>query len=151
MPATNFTHEQVKKRAFLRAAKVLYEHWEEGTGPHSRLFDILLNHVKSDLIVGRSVAASATGTGGPEHVMPCAFICKQCLELFNKGKPVEDVAAYIDAHLKIVIVTKEERRKLDSKKLGLKNKMPPGWKDGDDIMDRLKAASIEYVTLTPSN
>jgi hypothetical protein len=43
--AAKFTREQIKKRAFLRIAHILYEHWEERTGPHSRLFDILLNHI----------------------------------------------------------------------------------------------------------
>lgn len=141
---SKFSPEQIKERAFLRIAHILYEHWEEGTGPHSRLFDILLNHIeKNEFIVGNSVAVLAAGRGGPEHVMPCAFIQEQCRQLFDKGKSEQEVADYIEANLKIVRVTQEERKRLDSKP-GLKAKMPPGWKDGDDIMQRLHAAEIPF-------
>jgi hypothetical protein len=149
--AAKFTPEQIKKRAFLRIAHILFEHWEEGTGPHSRQSDILLNHIdKNEFIEGESVAVSPDDPGGPEHVVPCAFILQQCLKFFDKGKSegksevevMKGVAEYIERYLKIVLVTKEERRKLDSKQLGLKDKMPRDWKDGDDIMVHLNVAGV---------
>lgn len=130
-----FTAEELKKRAFLRAAHVLYGHWEEGTGAHSRLFETLIP--EGGLLLGTSVE----GPGWREHVVPCAVIRDRCLQLFDDGKSIEDVAAYIEAHLKIVVISREERDRLDFK-LGLKSTMPIGWEDGD-IMARLKAAGIQ--------
>ncbi len=135
MPARVFTAEELRKRAFLRAAQVLYGHWEEGTGAHSRLFETLIP--ESGLLLGTSVE----GSGWREHVVPCAVIRDRCLQLFDQGKSVEDVAAYIETHLKIVIISREERARLDFQ-LGLKSTMPTGWEDGD-IMARLRAAGIE--------
>ena len=152
--AAKFTPEQIKKRAYLRIAHVLYEHWEEGTGPHSRLFDILLNHFvkinKNEFIVGDSVAYSAAGSGGPEHVVPCAFIIGKCLEKFEQKKSEQEVAEYIEANLKIVRVTQDERKRLDSLP-GLKAGMPDTWKDGDDIMVRLHEAKILFKLLPITN
>lgn len=141
-----FIPEQKMKRAFLRIAHVLYEHKEEGIGTHSRLFDILLNHMKEDLIVGDSEAALVLPRSGrpeQEHVVPCAFIIDKCHEKFEQKKSDQEVAEYIEANLKIVLITQEERKGLDSLP-GLKNKMPPGWKDGDDIMARLHRAGISF-------
>jgi hypothetical protein len=151
MAPPNVSPEQIMKRAFLRIADVLYGHWEEGTGPHSRLFDIRLNHInKEQFIVGDSEAA-AKSKSGPEHLMPCAEIVQRCLKLFEQGKvegrSAEDVksevAQYMEKNLKIVRITQEERKLLDSLP-GLKAKMPGEWKEGDDISERLKRANIPW-------
>jgi len=132
-----FTDEEVKRRSVRRAALVLFELWEEDRGAHSRLLELLLPD--SYILVGTSV----NGGGWREHLVPLAFIRDQCFKLFCEGKGIEEAAQYIDQHLKIAHITREEREKIDVE-LGLRSKMPETWEPGD-FLARLKAAGINIV------
>lgn len=56
-------------------------------------------------------------------------------------KPTQAVADFIEEHLKIVMITREQRLRLDFE-LGHKVSMPDGWLPGD-VMARLRAASVD--------
>ncbi len=48
--------------------------------------------------------------------------------------------------MKIVMISNEEQVRLDHREMvGLRQAMPIGWKLGDDIFARLKAAQIEWA------
>ena len=66
--------------------------------------------------------------------------------MFADGATVEDVAKFIERHLKIVRISRPERKYLDgSAGMNLKEKMPSGWAfNRDSIYARLDAAGIEY-------
>lgn len=130
-----FSPKELRERAFLRAAVVLHGHWEEGTGAHTRLFETLI----PDGYV--FVGSAADGANWREHVVPCAVIRDQCFLLLDQGKSTQEVADFIEAHLKIVMITREQRQRLDFE-LGHKTSMPEGWLPGD-IMARLRAAGVE--------
>jgi hypothetical protein len=127
--------------AFLRVAQVLYGHWEEGSGADTRLFKTLIPDSYIDAGRSVSVGKSASGFVWREHVVPCFVIRECCKELFQQDKSVQDVATFIETHLKLVTITMEERENLDFK-LGYKNSMPKGWDCGGDIWARFKEAEI---------
>jgi hypothetical protein len=129
-----FSRERKIKRAFLRVAQVLYGHWEEGSGADTRLFKTLIPD--NYILAGSSVS----GDVWREHVVPCVAIRDRCFELFEQNKSIEDVATFIEAHLKLAKIS-EERETLDYK-LGLKDRMPKGWNWGGNIWARLKQARI---------
>ena len=138
IPHKQFSSQELKNRAFRRAAQVLYEHWEEGTGAHTRLFETLIP--ESYVLIGRS----SKGDSHREHVVPCAWIRDRSIELFEQGKSIDEVARFIETHLKVVKISEEERSLLDFE-MGLKTTMPSGWEPGD-VMSRLTAAGIVLVS-----
>jgi hypothetical protein len=133
-----FSQEDLKNRAVRRIAKVLYEHWEEGRDVHSRVFETLMPYAW--ILAGRS----KNGGGWREHVVPCAYLGRQCIQMYESGHSVEIVEQMIHKYLRIVEITREERKHLDFV-LGLKERMPSNWEFGTgDPFERLKLASIEF-------
>lgn len=118
----------------------MHQSWEENWR-HSRLLDepLIPNHI---IMAGRSRAAAEHR----EHVVPLALIRDQCERMFSLGADVAAVTKLLERHLKIVMISKAERLRLDFD-LGLKVSMPKGWSFDDENSDpfaRLKAAGIEW-------
>ncbi|WP_152639792.1 hypothetical protein [Sphingobium bisphenolivorans] len=135
-----FTNKEIAQRVFARAAWVMHQSWEENWR-HSRLLDepLIPNHI---IMAGRSRAAAEHR----EHVVPLALIRDQCEKMFSLGANVAAVTKLLERHLKIVMISKAERLRLDFD-LGLKVSMPKGWSFDDENADpfaRLKAAGIEW-------
>lgn len=78
-----------------------------------------------------------------EHVVPCIMIHNQAFDMALVNYSAEDIAAMIERHLAIVLITPDEAYKLDCE-LGLRTEMPQGWQFGDDVYARLTTAGIEY-------
>ncbi len=134
------TKQEISKRVFERAALVMHQSWEEGWR-HSRLLDepLVPNYI---IMVGRSQVASEHR----EHVVPLAFIRGQCEKMFSLGTDLSAVVKLLERHLKVVMISKAERQRLDFD-LGLKVRMPDGWSFDDENADpfaRLKVAGIEW-------
>ncbi|MBL0947065.1 hypothetical protein [Brevundimonas sp.] len=92
--------------------------------------------------IGRS---TSIGAKQREHVIPCVMIVRACHEMLTRDASDEDIAAFISQHLKIVHVTPEEARRLDSvNAVGMRQSMPANWQFGDDPYARLRAAGIEW-------
>lgn len=135
----SYTKAQIKKRRCLLLANVLHCHYEEGTGVHSRVFEVL---IPDELVI---VGQSQKGKEYREHVVPCALIRDECMKMYEQGYTIDQVAEAIERHVVIVKITFEERKYLD-KSLGLKTTMPLGWKfNKDDIFARLHVASIKFT------
>ena len=131
---------EISQRIFSRAAWVMHQSWEENWR-HSRLLDepLVPNHI---ILAGRS----RMGSEHREHVVPLALIRNECERMFALGRDVASVARLLERHLKIVMISKAERQRLDFE-LGLKTCMPDGWSFEDDYADpfaRLHAAGIEW-------
>jgi len=90
------------------------------------------------------VGKSKSGGECKEHVVPLVYLREESKKMFGKGRTVEDVAGFLKRNFKVVKITLKEAECLDSKKLGLKQKMPPGWVDGMDEFARLRACGIEW-------
>ena len=77
-----------------------------------------------------------------EHVVPTKVLVDKLLELDKSGtlsdKKIEEM---IEKYGYVCLVTKDENRKLDKNKF--REKMPQGWKYGDDAFARYKAVGIE--------
>jgi len=140
-----FTKKEKIQEAFRRTAYVLYSHWRISNkeekeklecGGHSRLFEVLI--ADSYVIKGKSL----NGGTYREHIVPCVMIRDRAYLMFNNGYTIEDVADMIEKNLIIILLTKQEREKIDNE-LKLKTKMPDGWQFGDDPYARLKMANIE--------
>ncbi|MCE2571815.1 hypothetical protein [Motilimonas eburnea] len=80
-----------------------------------------------------------------EHLVPRTVIFNELLKIKRiTPKKVDDLLSEL---LIIVVVTKDEDRKLDQ--TGLRSKMPEGWCYGDDPFQRHKAAGIVKVDWIP--
>jgi hypothetical protein len=135
-----FTEEERSQRVFNRAALVMFESWQENWR-HSRILDepLIPNHVIT-------VGSSKNGAEHREHVIPLALIRDRCEKMFAAGSDLSAMAAFLKRHVKIVMISREERTRLDFE-LGLKITMPPGWSFEDenaDVFARLRVARIEW-------
>jgi len=90
------------------------------------------------------VGKSKSGGECLEHVVPLVYLRDESIKMFENGRTVEDVARFLKRNFKVVKITWEEAGRLDSKDLGLKQKMPRGWVDGMDEFARLRACGIEW-------
>jgi len=130
-----YSREELKTRAFRRAALALHGHWEEGSGAHTRLFETL---VPDEFVIW---GTSVRGGKYREHAVPCSVLRDRCFEMFRAGACIDDVAKFIGDHLKIVLITTEEAEQLNVH-MKLKNTMPPDWTPGGDVFARFTAAGI---------
>jgi hypothetical protein len=119
-----YSKAAMKARAFVRIANVLKEHAEEGRFPHSRFFETLMPD--EWIVSGRSVK----GGGWREHVVPCAFLARECIKAFEGGASVETIVVLLEKYLRIVHITREEREIIDFR-LGYRNSMPETWVFGE--------------------
>lgn len=78
-----------------------------------------------------------------EHVIPCDFLLRHIVEMYEQGATVSDVESMLDTHLAIAYIRPEDAAYMDYN-LGLKTKMPDSWKWGDNITARLDEAKINY-------
>lgn len=113
---------------------------------NSRIFNYILHPEHRYVHCGNSVAVLSGERAHPEHIVPCAFLLKQVIRLIEEGRHSdEQIAEMLQRHWKIVTITKEEAKRLDSE-LKLKSSMPADWcfETGDSFA-RLKKANIEFV------
>jgi hypothetical protein len=142
-----YTRAERLERASLRAAMHIRGLWEEKGSSDTRLLEGLL--LPDDLVVaGRSRAW--TGAGRREHVVPRKVVIDECHRLLAEGEGDDMIAALIRDHVRIVLITREECDRLDRRDgLGLRQRMPEGWRFGDDIHARLAAAGILWDPIAP--
>lgn len=142
-----YTRTERLERASLRAAMHIRGLWEEKGSSDTRLLEGLL--LPDDLVVaGRSRAW--TGVGRREHVVPRKVVIDECHRLLAQGEDDAVIAALIRDHVRIVLITREECDRLDRRDaLGLRQRMPEGWRFGDDIHARLTAAGILWDPIAP--
>lgn len=143
-----FSQHELRFRAFLRVATFMRSMWEEDGRSDTRLLD--RPWIPDEYVV---VGTSVRGTECREHVVPRLVLCNRCLEMFAAGATTEDVADFLSRHLRVVLISKEERALLDSSAgLNLRQRMPEGWDFSEgDAFARLRLAGIEYRELAPNN
>ena len=137
---SDFSHESLVQRAFHRAAYVMHHMWEEKGSSDTRL--LIPPLIPDDfVIVGESIA----GRDHREHVIPRNIICYRCHEMYNNGATIDEVATFIRKNLKIVYISREEQRRLDSgNELNLRQRMPAGWTfETGDTYERLNVAGVK--------
>lgn len=135
--------EAIIARSFVRLVRYLELTRRWGLGAHSRCFEAFL--ASAHVPVGHG----HDGGNYPEHVVPCAYLRNRCLALLEDGYLIEDVARAIRPFLAIVMITDEQRKRLDFSPaaggLGLKDVMPQGWTfETGNIYARLHAANIAF-------
>lgn len=141
-PPRSFTHSELLYRACLRAAFCIRSYYGEKQSSDTRLLEppIIPDHLT---VVGRSKAYAAPGRR--EHVIPRLVIVKRCHEMIVEKKSDDEIASFIASHLKIVLLTHEESRRLDLKSaFNLRQAMPADWTFGGDLYRRLADANIEW-------
>lgn len=143
----SYSIDERRERASRRVATHIRELWEETGGSDTRLLDGLF-YPDAIATVGRSVAYQ--GKGHREHVIPRLVIIRACIAMLERNEPDEIIAKFIRDHTKIVLITQAQQQHLDGSKyadrgLGLRQRMPEGWKIGDDIFARLSAAGVEWI------
>lgn len=113
---------------------------------HSRIFNYILHKELTYVGCGKSSRLSDGERAHPEHVVPCIVLIRETFRLLEEGEmSEEEIALILRRHWKIVQITKDEAKTLDSE-LKLKSRMPDGWRfeDGDPFA-RLHAAGISFV------
>jgi hypothetical protein len=144
MSAGPFDDAQLLDRACLRVAMVIRGMWEEKCSSDTRLLENLLIPDRLT-VVGRSRALKPGERYHREHVVPRLVIIKTCHQMLCDGASDAEVAGYIRDHVRIVLITEDESRRLDRLDgVGLKQVMPKGWQSGGDLFARLQAAAIEW-------
>ena len=141
-----FTKEELKQRAFDRAAWVLKHFWDEQCGDikrevrvHSRLFDPLVPRIYIEM------GTSIEGGGHIEHLVPCVVLRDLAFKMYWDNKTEKDVSEMLSRLLRVARITTEEADRLDHK-LKLKTRMPDGWDyETGDVLARLEAAKITLV------
>jgi len=121
----------------------------DGKGRHSRVFSYFL-HPEMDFVgVGKSQEVIDGKAPHPEHVVPCIVLINESCRLLKEGVPETEVARLLSKHWKIVLISKEEAGRLDSKDgTGLKCRMPENWRfESGDTYERLKQAGIKWLPL----
>jgi hypothetical protein len=148
LPA-RFSKAELFDRAALRVAAHIRGLLEEKGSSDTRLLEALF--IPDELtVVGRSRAC--VGEGHREHVVPRRVVIKECHRMIETGATDAEVARFIRDTVRIVRISDEERRRLDSRdQLGLRQEMPAGWKIGGDLFARLKAAQIEWEPINSSD
>ncbi|MGD9775172.1 hypothetical protein [Diaphorobacter sp.] len=138
----------------LKTCTLLISHFRNlrehgGGGFHTRLFSHMLHPEHQYVFAGRSITVDQTTPTHPEHVVPCAVLISECQRMIGEDAPDAQIAALLAKHWKVATITKAEQQRLDFE-LGLKSKMPPGWRFEDgDTLARFHAANI-YLARQPS-
>lgn len=149
-----FTHEELRQRAFERAAWVLRHIWEEQqddekrqVSAHTRLFDTLIH--PSYIFMGQSTK----GGGHIEHLVPCIMLRNRAFDMFWKGVDAnrdileieKEVAQMLGRFLRTAHITPKEASLLDHE-LKLKTTMPDNWSwENGAVTARLDWAKITLV------
>lgn len=112
--------------------------------PWSRL--IIGDSLDKIALVGYSLQGRLQEKSGKnpyrEHPVPLDWIASKAFEMIKEGKSDEEIALMIKRNFKLVLISDEEQDLIDNK-LGYKTTMPDNWKDGDDVLARLKLANIK--------
>lgn len=140
----SFTYDELRKRAFERAANALHSFWEEqkdvqprSAKVHSRIFERLIHNKYIEL------NKKTKDRKHPEHVVPCAYIRNLAFQMFWDGKTPKDVADMIERLLHIAYITNEDKDKVDAIH---KDTMPDDWNpETDSILRRLEDAGVKVV------
>ena len=81
-----------------------------------------------------------------EHVVPCDFLLRRTIEMYNGGSKVDDVALMLKENLKIAYIDPKDAKRIDELKKW-RTKMPDGWQWGDNIYERLDQSGTNYLPL----
>lgn len=97
----------------------------------------------SRITKGQSDSYSAE-QGHREHVVPCTMLAELAALKLKGGESIEMVAKFIEEHLVIVLINKNEADLLDNE-FGLKTVMPANWEVGGSVYARLECAEIPFT------
>ena len=101
--------------------------------------------VDSMILIGHSQRGLTSKKQYREHVVPVCLIKEEAKRLAERNAPIKVIADFIQHHLWVVLLDKEEAEMLDSSKakdgLNLKTEMPSGWVWGDDPMERITSST----------
>lgn len=137
--SSKYSKDELIDRACYRIAWNIHHMWSETGSSDTRLF---MEPLIPESFV--TVGKSKKGTDRKEHVVPRKVLCEESHRMFSENASIEDVASVIKEHLKIVLISNDEQKKLDHE-LGLKQTMPEGWSFKDaNPFHRLDFAGIEY-------
>lgn len=123
--------------------------YQEGEGfrDWSRLAEYLFH---PNPVVGDSIRLlEPNAPKHEEHVVPLRYINNRAIMWLKEGSSAKDLRDFLDNALKIVIIHKEEHKKIDFE-LGWKDDMPPDWNIGGSFYDRLNKAGVKFVLRTPA-
>jgi hypothetical protein len=114
-----------------------------GHAPDSRAVE---SFVADDLLPKGKALDEALGEAThPEHVVPCVMLCAEATTMLRHGVPSEEVAAWIEPFLRVVMIPQAVADRLDGP-MRLKTRMPDGWAFGRGcIYARLHAAGVLFT------
>jgi hypothetical protein len=83
-----------------------------------------------------------------EHIVPCDFILRHTIEMYNEGSDTEEVAHMLKENLKIAWIDPKDAEYIDRVKKW-RTTMPDGWKWGENVYERLDQSGTKYLPLVP--
>ncbi|AWM79065.1 hypothetical protein DKL61_01110 [Gammaproteobacteria bacterium ESL0073] len=130
----------------LRNIYQLQEATQQDIGYHSRYLERMLYPENVFIDKGRSKASLGRDVKlYKEHIVPMGYLMDELWKMIADEKEDQIIADMLKMNLGIATLTTDEAYRLDNKPLLLKNKMPEGWKLGDDPILRLNAADITLL------
>ena len=76
-----------------------------------------------------------------EHIVPIHMVTKKWFEMIREGRSKKVQREFLDLHLEVIWITKDEMKKLNDAKLS--QKMPENWDWGDNVLSRLNSVDID--------
>ena len=69
------------------------------------------------------------------------MVTKKWFEMIREGRSKKVQREFLDLHLEVIWITKDEMKKLNDAKLS--QKMPQNWDWGDNVLSRLNSVDID--------
>ena len=69
------------------------------------------------------------------------MVTKKWFEMTREGRSKKAQREFLDLHLEVIWITKDEMKKLNDAKLS--QKMPQNWDWGDNVLSRLNSVDID--------
>lgn len=114
---------------------------------NTELFDIFLPDKLT--VIGQTRASTVPGVKRRrEHLIPRLAVAERCIEMFEEGASLEEVALFLQNFLKIIWVSSDEAKRIDAPGREQKSQMPQSsvtwWREPESIYLRLENAEIRH-------
>ena len=126
---------------FIKMSKIIRQGVNDGMPSLLSRGPLAMDSIDDIITIGESINRTPENSYR-EHIVPCDFIIRECVEMIKNDKSNVEISMMIKNLLSIVLITPEEASKLNTE-MGLIVDMPAGWTINDSPLARLEKAGIK--------
>jgi hypothetical protein len=108
-----------------------YMRWHHEHGMTRTLVDAVrlefFDRLDSRITIGHTPEWQLGGGSWREHVVPCACLVAEVLEMLRRGQSDEAITQTLQKNMRIILLAKNQHEQLDAR---FRQKMPDGWRFG---------------------